>query len=268
MKLAACIPPLLLAGCAGTPTTSDTGPAERCEVTDCFFQRDVREFEVISPDTLVVYVGQQRCPFVIEVDGLSCDAVFAPEVHFLQRSLESTDRVMSVADAQVCSTTRGLVLYTGILSPAALSERELPTGGRRGGIGGFGGIGSGGGVVGGIGRGDDFGSIAIDPTSRDVCRVFDIRSINDDQLIELYVEQGITPGPPPVGSGELEVPEPADQAEPSPSEAEASGERGDAASGDAASGSGSGSASDTAAAEGELPSPSESAAASDSADRG
>ena len=226
MKLAACIPPLLLAGCAGSPTTSDTGPAERCDTTDCFFERDVREFEVVSRDTLVVYVGQQRCPFVIELDGMTCDAGFAPEVHFLQRALERVDGVMPVRDAQICSTTRGLLLYTGIISPASLPVRESPMqpSRRPGAIGGE--------IGGGIDRDQRGGSISVDPTSRDICRVFDIRSINDDQLIELYVEHGVAPGPPPVGSGELEVPESEDD-EPAPgaSQPETASGEGEAAPG-------------------------------------
>ncbi|HEX7080325.1 MAG TPA: hypothetical protein VF329_04875 [Gammaproteobacteria bacterium] len=201
--LAASLLPLMVVGCAGAPTTSDTGPADRCEVTDCFFERDVRSFEVVDSDTVVVYVGSQRCPFVVELEGIACDVAIAPQIHFMQAALGRFDRVAPVRSAQICSTTTGLYLYAGIIDPSALFDRESidPITGRRRGLGGF--------------PSDDAGfdgAIQVDPTSRDICRVDDIRSVNDDQLIELFVEEGVAAPPPPVGSGELEVPEQPEEA--------------------------------------------------------
>jgi len=39
----------------------------------------------------------------------------------------------------------------------------------------------------------------------DLCRIRNVRAINDDVLLESYVNAGRVPPPPPTGSGELEV---------------------------------------------------------------
>lgn len=209
MKVFAGIIPLILFGCAGTQT-SDTGPAARCETTDCFFERDVRDFEIIDRQTLIVYVGRQRCPFVLELDGFDCDLTFTPEVQFFQGSLGQLGGVSNVSSGQVCSSTRSLYVYSGILDPRGLmpDSRIDPRTGRQTDSGGFDSP-IGGGAGGRLGD-----RPPLDPANaEDVCRVRDIRSINDDQLIELYVDEGVMPPPPPIGSGEIEVPPEADTAD-------------------------------------------------------
>jgi hypothetical protein len=197
MKVAACIVALSLVGCAASPT-ADTGPVARCGVTDCFFERDIRDFEVVNRDTLVVYIGQQRCPFVVQLEGLDCDMNFSPQLHFLQGTPGLVGQATSVSSSQICSSTRGIFVYTGILDPSIssaagrndpiTSRRTAPAGIARPGTGGFG------------------DTVPVDAT-RDMCRVRQISSINDDQLLELYANEGVLPPPPPVGGGELEVPE-------------------------------------------------------------
>lgn len=187
---------LHVAGCASGQTTSDTGPADACSVADCFFDRDVREFTVIDRDTVVVYVGGQRCPFVVELRDVTCDMTFSPAIEFFQTALGSLDRLTPVQSGRVCASTRGLVLYSGIEAPSLLQQQDA--------------VESGAGVSrrpGGFSRADSvFGrSFPVDPLSEDVCRVSDIRSVTDDQLIELLAE--VNAPPPPVGEGRLEVPE-------------------------------------------------------------
>lgn len=193
MKCAAAVLPFFVAGCAGQPTSNATLPLEPCAVTDCFLERDVRDFDVIDRNTVVVYVGAQRCPFVVELQDFACELTVAPAVGFFQTALGRMDRLTQLQGGRVCATTRGLVLYAGIPAPSLLQQQEAiesRLGGRPG----------------------DFsrpgvydGSFPVDRTSGDVCRVSDVRSITDDQLIELLAD--VNRPPPPVGEGRLEVPD-------------------------------------------------------------
>lgn len=194
MKSAAGLLPLVIAGCAAPgQTTSDADPPEPCSVTDCFLERDIRDFDIIDRNTVVVYVGQQRCPFVVELQDVTCDATFAPAIAFFQTELGRMDRLTTLQSGRVCASTRGLVLYAGIPAPSLLQQQdafESRLGTRR---------------PDGFPRTDPFDSFPVDASSDDVCRVTDIRSINDDQLVELLAE--VKAPPPPVGQGELEVPD-------------------------------------------------------------
>src|SRR5690606_5342948 len=83
----------IVAGCATGAGTANSGAAldRTCGVEDCFDARDVRDFEVLNRTTLVLFVGAQRCPFQVELDGTFCDMTMAPEVFFRtpeQRRLE------------------------------------------------------------------------------------------------------------------------------------------------------------------------------------
>ena len=64
-----------------------------CSVKDCFLEADVRDFEVIDRTHVIVYVGQQRCAFHIELRGTMCDLTFAPEIHF--RRLNEVPQITS-----------------------------------------------------------------------------------------------------------------------------------------------------------------------------
>lgn len=223
VRTAALLPSLSLFGCAGS-AVDDSGPLARCETTDCFYERDIRDFEVVDRSTIVVYVGQQRCPFVVELDGLACDIAFTPQIQFLQGAFGRIDQATGLSSGQVCHTSRNLYVYAGILdprfdpttgigSPGAITRPTRP-----GGQGGFG------------------DTIRIDPTAGDVCRVEQVRSINDDQLLELYANEGVMPPPPPIGAGELEVPENADEGtSPSPQQSGEPDEQGTSGASDAES---------------------------------
>lgn len=194
MKSAAGLLPLVVAGCAASQTTSDADLPRSCTVADCFYERDVRDFDIIDRNTVVVYVGRERCPFVVELQDLTCDATFAPSIAFFQTALGRIDRLAPLESGRVCATTRGLVLYAGIPAPSLLQQQdafESRLGTRR---------------PDGFPRSDPLGgTFPVDPNSDDICRVTDIRSITDDQLVELLAEANAPP--PPVGEGELEVPE-------------------------------------------------------------
>ena len=67
---------LTLIACTTASQTSDQ-PPDRCPTTDCFSQQQVRDFEVIDSTTLVLYVGNQDCPFLVEFTGSFCDLTYA-----------------------------------------------------------------------------------------------------------------------------------------------------------------------------------------------
>jgi hypothetical protein len=202
MRRATALLPFFVVGCTGTPTTGDVGPAERCGVSDCFNQRDVREFDILDEDTVVVYVGARRCPFLVELEPTFCDMTIVPGIAFLQTVLGSPDRLMPMESGRVCATTRGLVLYSGILSPTMLGQRDLGLPGQR--RGGF----PDGGPIGGRTNPLER-SFPVAPGSTDVCRVTDVRSVNDEQLVELFAATQAPP--PPIGEGRLELPEEAEE---------------------------------------------------------
>jgi hypothetical protein len=165
MKLVAVSSALLVAGCAGSPIDT-TQPVDRaCSVSDCFLQREVRDFEVVGDTTLIVYVGGQRCAFRVELDGAFCDMTFAPEVFFrAPEGRPESDRV--------CSYDRQIGVDGGVFTetfPDSQPQR--------------------------------FGA------ARSQCRIMNVASITDDELVELYVERGVVPPPPPIGPGEISVEE-------------------------------------------------------------
>ena len=137
---------LSFTGCATTTSTEmSTRPA--CNPrSQCFNQGAVRDFRMLDRDTILVEVGANRCPYVVEVDGIFCDLGFASTIAFQNRN------------GRICSEGRSY-----IISGPFTRSRE------------------------------------------DVCRVRDVRSITDDELLERYAASGRLPPLPPIGPGDLEV---------------------------------------------------------------
>lgn len=185
----------------------DTEATKRaCSVEDCFLERDIRDFEVIDRTHLIVYVGQQRCAFHIELSGALCDLSFAPELYFRgsgEVPMITTDRYDPLApgdrtvprasrpsdfdtfaiqqrerrDLRICRNDLSIQVHGGQFTESAASG--APT--------------------------DRFGNPRTD------CRVSSVRSITDDQLVEFYVARGVIPPLPPMGSGQIEVGEQEEQ---------------------------------------------------------
>ena len=137
---------LSFTGCATTTSTEmSTRPA--CNPrSQCFNQGAVRDFRMLDRDTILVEVGANRCPYVVEVDGIFCDLGFASTIAFQNRN------------GRICSAGRSY-----IISGPFTRSRE------------------------------------------DVCRVRDVRSITDDELLERYAASGRLPPLAPIGPGVLEV---------------------------------------------------------------
>jgi hypothetical protein len=205
MKLGAAGSILLLAGCL-MRLSGDAQAGERaCNVKDCFFARDVRNFDVIDKSTLIVYVGSQRCAFRVELRGTFCDLTYAPELVFTDpkdvpineqnpslrggqgfsfaepddSSLPSQRR--GRASLKVCDNNLGLQVSGGAFTNSTLVNPADP-------------------LSDPSVRRDRFGR----PQIAD-CQVSSVASITDDQVVEVYVAHRVTPPLPPMGSGEIQV---------------------------------------------------------------
>jgi hypothetical protein len=166
----------------------DAAAAKRaCSVEECFFERDVRDFEIIDQTHLIVYTGPQRCVFHIEVRGTLCDLTFAPELYF-SRIGEMPDGGSATAgaiadpfgpaatsrqrrDLRICTNDLNIQVHGGQFTES-VSANAPP---------------------------DRFGN------PRTNCQISTVESITDDQLIEFYVGRGVVPPLPPMGAGEIEV---------------------------------------------------------------
>src|SRR5882672_1539063 len=196
MRLTAVVVALLLSGCAGTPTDA-TQPLDRaCSVSECFLQREVRDFEVLDPTTLIVYVGSQRCAFKVQLVGAFCDLTFAPQVFFRSNSAAETpsDRDVfgqsiqgvngGLGDLRICSGDLKIGVDGGPFTDNPNSTRNAstptpnqPTNAAR----------------------DRFGN------ERSQCRLLSVSSLTDDQVLELYVAHDKVAPPPPMGAGQIQV---------------------------------------------------------------
>ncbi|HEY8520621.1 MAG TPA: hypothetical protein VIN61_11120 [Gammaproteobacteria bacterium] len=127
----------------------------------------MRDFEVINDTTLIVYVGGQRCPFRVELEGTFCDMTMAPEIFFRPPS-RGVDIEANYRSNRICAYDR--VDVDG--GPFTETFDQPP---------------------------DAFG------VRRSQCRVRDVVSMTDDELLELYVSRGVAPPPPPIGPGRIEV---------------------------------------------------------------
>jgi hypothetical protein len=192
---------IVVAGCASTPTTDDDQPLARaCSVSECFSENDVRDFEVLDKDTLIVFVGPQRCAFRVDLRGTFCDLTFAPTIAFRTRNerlLEelgrrandpfpvASSRRQTRGVGQICANDIDVDVEGDI---STFADERLPreiTGDRYG-------------VTG----------------RRSACQIAGVRSLNDDELLELYVEREVVAPPPPIGPGEIRVGDQARNQEP------------------------------------------------------
>jgi hypothetical protein len=167
---------LSLAACGTTTPELTNVPTDRCETTSCFNQLQIRNVEVVDNTTLVIYVGNQNCPFVVEFSGTFCDLTFLPgsTVTFRPdtfRAQRETDTLMT----RICSRDSNVGIDEGPFTTAAggdTAENRIP------------------------------------------CRIQNVASLTDDELLELYVDRRITPPPPPFGTGRITVPEESAETEP------------------------------------------------------
>jgi hypothetical protein len=191
----------------GQRKRDDTGAVERaCGVDECFFEREVRGFEVIDQTHLIVYIGSQRCAFHIELRGTACDLTFAPEIFFREANeapynlVPSTNansaRAVSAfeleqqqqqhKDLRICKNDITVQVHGGVFTENNATSQ--PT--------------------------DRYGN------PRAACQIASVSAITDDQLLELYVTRGVAAPPPPMGAGEIEVGEQEEEQKPAADDGE------------------------------------------------
>lgn len=176
----------------------DTGATKRaCSVEECFFARDIRDFEVIDQTHLIVYTGSQRCAFHIELRGTMCDMTFAPELYF---SRNGDVPVTGVIGAPEPIPGRGPADPFDPLETERRNDRHLRICDNDMAIQ----------VHGGRFTESDVTNVQKDRfgNPRPDCQVLTVTSITDDQLVEFWVGRGVVPPVPPMGTGEIEVGEP------------------------------------------------------------
>jgi hypothetical protein len=180
---------LVVAGCAGTQTADTTQAAKRaCGGMSCFYEREIRDFEVINHTTLIVYVGPEKCPYRVELFGTFCDMEFAPELYFTSATQAANNGGASrAADAVIPASPTTVPIDPR--SPARnLSDLRI--------------------CANDISIGVSGGSFTNDPsnaTHKTDCQIQSVASLTDDKLMELYVRKGVVPPPPPMGSGQIQV---------------------------------------------------------------
>lgn len=176
----------VLVACGACVALFTTLPAsaqsDRCLASECFSDQQIREFQIVDEDTLIVFAGRDRCPFKVTVDGLFCSLTYLPEVEFFR----TRDRQLEILRGNRSSRD------TGILDPSQD----------------------------GFGRNDrvcthnatlyaleSFGLAALDPDTmprgRPACEIREIASITDNDLVEILADEQIAPPPPPVGNGDI-----------------------------------------------------------------
>jgi hypothetical protein len=163
----------------------DDATKRACGVEECFFEREIRDFEVIDQTHVIVYTGSQRCPFYIELRGTFCDLTFAPELYFsragelddlavgaeIDDPFDPLPSVRGRRDLRICTNDLTVQVHGGRFTDS-LSSTAPP---------------------------DRLGN------ARANCQVSSVESITDDQLVELYVARRVIPPLPPMGPGEIEV---------------------------------------------------------------
>ena len=162
--------------------------SKKCLEMNCFSERQVRDFEIIDRDTMVIYVGRERCAYKVKVDSLYCDLTFLPEVDFFdirQRRLARGAGTDPTADAFMVRTQSGGMNERVCTHDPALALETF-----------------------------EFSDTAVEaPFGRAPCEILDLATISDDELLEVYVDEGLTPPPPPIGNGEISRSQPPPDAE-------------------------------------------------------
>jgi hypothetical protein len=181
---------LVVAGCAGTQTADTTSAAKRaCGSTSCFYERDIRDFQVIDHTTLIVYVGSQRCPYQIELIGTSCDMQFAPEIFFTSLNHRASDPAVPIsAESAIPPSSSPTATIDPRSAERSLSDLKICANDIT--IG----------VTGGV-----FTNDPANGTRRPACQIQSVASLTDDKLMELYVRKGVVAPPPPIGAGQIKV---------------------------------------------------------------
>lgn len=191
-QIAATLAAIPIALLAAAPVSAQS---ERCLNMDCFYDHQVRSFKAVDSDTMIIYIGRERCPFLVELRGFYCDANFLPDVNFFH------ERERRMGTAGGTSRTNERI-------------RRRVFGDRSGANGALGND-----RADGFPRNDricmnNAGQYALEtfgfspyiedsiPSGVAECPVINVTALTDDDLVELYTQDGVPP-PPPIGNGTI-----------------------------------------------------------------
>lgn len=167
----------LLACTTAAPQEDSDELVERCSVGSCFNRLQVRNFELLDKTSLLIFVGSQDCPFLIEFTGPFCDLTFLPGYDipwaFSSATRGNAGRIMNT---RICRNDMNI----------GIADRTFTT----------------------AGGGQDAIRRGTLP-----CTIRNVRSLTDDEVLEAYVENHIAAPPPPFGTGQIQVDEDAEQEE-------------------------------------------------------
>ena len=89
----------VLAFCHGCTTTADSFVRPACDTrSTCFNERSVRNYQLLDDRTLLVQVGANRCPYLVELDGFGCNLGFATGIAFRD------------SDGRICSVDNSFII--------------------------------------------------------------------------------------------------------------------------------------------------------------
>jgi hypothetical protein len=181
----------ILAGCA-SGFDPDRPVQSACAGMQCFRESEIRDVELIDDQTLVAFVGPQRCAYRMELDGNYCGyTILGPMIDF-QPSRRSQILADEGVEQRICLTDRPYVSDPVTQRLGASEDLSTQRGRGRSAVAGL--------------PAPVTGRLAGSLDRGDQCRVAKITPLNDDELLELYTDKGKQPPLPPVGSGEISVP--------------------------------------------------------------
>lgn len=88
----------IISACATTPADPNRPVSPACDQSvNCFYERNIRSFQVLDDRTVVVLVGRDRCPYKLELDGFFCDIGMSSFIAF------------DDSDGRICTWDRSFV---------------------------------------------------------------------------------------------------------------------------------------------------------------
>lgn len=100
LKILHLIITLIVLGLSACAAPSELAYRSRCDLRSfCFSQHNIRNITLIDNEAFVVHVGSNRCPYLVEVDGVFCDLTFSSTIGFN----DSDGRICRAGNTQVVS---------------------------------------------------------------------------------------------------------------------------------------------------------------------
>lgn len=88
----------VVSACATAPPDPNQPVRPACDQSvDCFYERNIRSFQVLDDRTVIVLVGRNQCPYKLELDGFFCDIGMSSFIAFDDR------------DGRICTYDRSYV---------------------------------------------------------------------------------------------------------------------------------------------------------------